>query len=587
MKHVIHVLTGVAPASVQIECPDMTLIDVIPQRFGNARPVWFSVGIGTIESNVILTISIDTLAFRFFLTIDTLARLMAKNIKPRNEDYAQWYLDVIKAAQLADYSPVRGCMVIRPEGFAVWEAIQRELDSRFKATGHVNAYFPLLIPQSFLAKEAQHVEGFAMECAVVTHSKLEKNPDGSGLRPASPIEEPLVIRPTSETIFGHLYAQWIQSYRDLPLLINQWCNVMRWEMRTRLFLRTAEFLWQEGHTAHETEAEAHEETMKMLDVYADVVENILAVPVLKGAKTESEKFPGAVTTYCIEGLMQDGKALQMGTSHDLGQNFSKAFDIKFLGRDQQQQHVWTTSWGVSTRLIGVMIMAHSDDEGLILPPRVAPIVAAIVPIYKSDEEKNQVLMFISKILERLVGDAHSSLLHKSVDKQSIANVFFNGQSSQKIAIDLRDTRPGDKQYHWEQRGVPFRIEVGPRDVQQGVFILKHRLDRAKETVNLNDVTDTWLKEKLDAMHQSLFDRAKKLRDDLTSKANSYDELKSILKEKGGFIECFFEPDRDAEAKIKEETKATVRCILLGDHGSGTCIYSGKPTTKRVVFAQAY
>ena len=289
---------------------------------------------------------------------------MAKNIKTRDADYAQWYLDVIKAAQLADYSPVRGCMVIRPEGYAIWEAIQQALDSRFKATGHVNAYFPLLIPQSFLAKEAQHVEGFAMECAVVTHSRLEKNPDGSGLRPASPLEEPLVIRPTSETIIGHMYAEWIQSYRDLPVLINQWANVMRWEMRTRLFLRTSEFLWQEGHTAHETEAEAHEETLKMLDVYADVVENVLALPVVKGRKTESEKFPGAVTTYCIEALMQDGKALQAGTSHDLGQNFARAFDIKFLGRDQQQQHVWTTSWGVSTRLIGAMIMAHSDDEGL-------------------------------------------------------------------------------------------------------------------------------------------------------------------------------------------------------------------------------
>ncbi|HYE18444.1 MAG TPA: aminoacyl--tRNA ligase-related protein, partial [Tepidisphaeraceae bacterium] len=304
---------------------------------------------------------------------------MAKNIKTRAEDYSQWYIDVIKAAQLADHSPVRGCMVIRPEGFAIWEAIQRDLDARFKETGHVNAYFPLLIPQSFLAKEAQHVEGFAMECAVVTHSRLEKDPSGTGLRPASPIEEPLVIRPTSETMIGHMYAQWVQSYRDLPILINQWCNVMRWEMRTRLFLRTAEFLWQEGHTAHETADEAQAETLKMLDVYAAFTEDVLAIPVIKGAKTDSEKFPGADTTYCIEALMQDGKALQAGTSHNLGQNFAKAFDIKFSGRDQKQQHAWTTSWGVSTRLIGAMIMAHSDDEGLVLPPKVAGQVVAIVP----------------------------------------------------------------------------------------------------------------------------------------------------------------------------------------------------------------
>src|SRR6478672_4207872 len=328
---------------------------------------------------------------------------MAKNIKPRATDYNQWYIDVIKAAQLADYSPVKGCMVIRPEGFAIWEAIQRDLDRRFKETGHVNAYFPLLIPQSFLAKEAEHVEGFAMECAIVTHTKLEKGPNG--LRPGGePLEEPLIIRPTSETMFGHMYAQWIQSYRDLPLLINQWCNVMRWEMRTRLFLRTAEFLWQEGHTAHETPEEAQEETLRMLDVYAAFAEEVLAIPVVKGAKTDSEKFPGADTTYCIEALMQDGKALQAGTSHNLGQNFAKAFDIKFAGRDQKQQHVWTTSWGVSTRLIGAMIMAHSDDEGLILPPKVAPTVTAIVPIFKSPEEQAKVRSCIRTLLVQLVGE---------------------------------------------------------------------------------------------------------------------------------------------------------------------------------------
>src|SRR5256714_798467 len=340
---------------------------------------------------------------------------MAKNIKLRSEDYAKWYLDVIKAAQLADYSPVKGCMVIRPEGYAIWEAIQRDLDRRFKETGHVNAYFPLLIPQSFLAKEAQHVEGFAMECAVVTHSRLEKSDKPGVLKPASPLEEPLVIRPTSETLFGHMYAQWVQSYRDLPLLINQWCNVMRWEMRTRLFLRTAEFLWQEGHTAHETPEEAEEETRRMLDVYAAFVEEILAIPVIKGAKTESEKFPGANVTYCIEALMQDCKALQAGTSHNLGQNFSKAFDIKFLGRDQKQQHVYTTSWGVSTRLIGAMIMAHSDDEGLVLPPRVAPVVAAIVPIFKSEEERAKVGGFIAKLLSSLTGGSDVSSAPRTGD----------------------------------------------------------------------------------------------------------------------------------------------------------------------------
>src|SRR5690349_20319867 len=335
---------------------------------------------------------------------------MAKNIKARKDDYAQWYLDVIKAAQLADYAPVKGCMVIRPEGFAIWEAIQRDLDQRFKETGHVNAYFPLLIPQSFLTKEAEHVEGFAMECAIVTHSKLEKGE--KGLKPAGDLEEPLIIRPTSETIIGHMYAQWVQSYRDLPLLINQWCNVMRWEMRTRLFLRTAEFLWQEGHTAHETAEEGREETLKMLGVYADFAENVLAIPVVKGEKTESEKFPGAVVTYCIEALMQDGKALQMGTSHDLGQNFAKAFEIKYLGRSQQQEYAWTTSWGVSTRLIGALIMALSDDEGLVLPPRVAPDVAAIVPIFKTSEDEAKVRGFIERVVGALCDGRPVSQLTK-------------------------------------------------------------------------------------------------------------------------------------------------------------------------------
>jgi prolyl-tRNA synthetase len=509
---------------------------------------------------------------------------MAKNIKPRAQDYAQWYLDVIKAAQLADYSPVRGCMVIRPEGYAVWEAIQRDLDRRFRQTGHVNAYFPLLIPASFLAKEAQHVEGFAMECAVVTHSRLEKGQ--GGLQPASPIEEPLVIRPTSETIIGHMYSQWIQSYRDLPVLINQWCNVMRWEMRTRLFLRTAEFLWQEGHTAHETADEAQAETLRMLDVYADFAENFLAIPVVKGAKTEAEKFPGAVTTYCIEALMQDGKALQCGTSHNLGQNFAKAFDIKFLGRNQQQEHVWTTSWGVSTRLIGATIMMHSDDEGLILPPRVAPNVAAIVPIWKSDQEKQTVRQFIDQLLTALVGaDEVAAAARRSTGE--IAQYFFDTVTAQKIIVDWRDARPGDKQYHWEQRGVPFRFEVGPRDVAGGVFVLKHRLDRAKETIQLSQVSAPWLRNKLDQAHQALLAKAATYRQQNTRTAQTYEELKQIMAGPGGLVRCFFQPDKAVEAKIKEETKATVRCIPFEQGQRGKCIYSGQETDTQVLFAQAY
>lgn len=511
---------------------------------------------------------------------------MAKNIKTRKDDYSQWYLDVIKAAQLADYAPVRGCMVIRPEGYAIWEAIQQDLDRRFKETGHVNAYFPLLIPQSFLTKEAEHVEGFAMECAIVTHTKLEKGE--KGLKPAGPLEEPLIIRPTSETVIGHMYAQWIQSYRDLPVLINQWCNVMRWELRTRLFLRTSEFLWQEGHTAHETAEQAQEETLKMLDVYADFAEQVLAIPVIKGTKTDAEKFPGAVTTYCIEGLMQDGKALQCGTSHNLGQNFAKAFDIKFLGRDQQQQHAYTTSWGVSTRLIGAMIMCHSDDEGLVLPPNVAPIVTAIVPIFRSDEEKATVKAAIDKLLEQLVGADEVAAASKRRSGDEIHSYFYSKLTHQKIIVDWRDSRPGDKQYHWEQRGVPFRIEVGPRDVQQGVCIVKRRLDRGKETLQLGDIQPAWLAAKLAETHTLLIERARKFQDENTRDAQTYDQMKEILSTHGGFVRCYFEPDKAAEAKIKTETKATVRCIPFSQpDAAGKCIYSGQPTKTQVLFAQAY
>jgi prolyl-tRNA synthetase len=511
---------------------------------------------------------------------------MAKNIKPRSEDYSQWYLDVIKAAQLADYSPVKGCMVIRPEGFAVWEAIQRDLDRRFKETGHVNAYFPLLIPQSFLTKEAEHVEGFAMECAVVTHSKLEKGPNG--LQPGGKLEEPLIVRPTSETVIGFMYSQWVQSYRDLPLLINQWCNVMRWELRTRLFLRTAEFLWQEGHTAHETADEAQAETLRMLDVYADFAEKFLALPVIKGMKTEAEKFPGAVTTYTIEGLMQDGKALQCGTSHFLGQNFAKAFDIKFLGRDQKMSFANTTSWGVSTRLIGAMIMAHSDDEGLVIPPYAAPTVVAIVPIFKTDAEKQIVGEFVDKVVAALVGPEELAASAKRLSGDGLKNFFFDKVTGQKIIVDWRDARPGDKQYHWEQRGVPLRIEVGPRDVAGGVMVVKRRLDREKITVPLGDLSADWLREKLRIIHEAMLEKARAFRDANIRDAGSYDEMKKILTEQGGFVRAWFKPGREAEAKIKEQTKATVRCIPLeGGQGSGVCIFSGEPTQTRVLFAQAY
>jgi prolyl-tRNA synthetase len=507
---------------------------------------------------------------------------MAKNIKKRSDDYAQWYLDVIKAAKLADHAPVRGCMVIRPEGYAIWEAIQRQLDSRFKATGHVNAYFPLLIPQSFLTKEAEHVEGFALECAVVTHSKLEKGE--KGLKPGNPLEEPLIIRPTSETIIGHMYSQWVQSYRDLPLLINQWCNVMRWELRTRLFLRTSEFLWQEGHTAHETAEEARQETLKMLDVYGDFAENVLAIPVIRGQKTDAEKFPGAVVTYCIEALMQDGKALQCGTSHDLGQNFSKAFEIKFLGRDQQQAYAHTTSWGVSTRLIGALIMAHSDDEGLVLPPRVAPDVAAIVPIFKSPEDEAKVRGYVEKLLTALTGGRDMN----KISRHGIETYLYDPATEQRIIADFRDARPGDKQYHWEQRGVPFRLEVGPRDVDGGAFVLKSRIDGTKEIVKLADVTAGWLRDRLDKAHAALFDKALKYREANTRDAATYDEMKAILKEHGGFVRCYFKPDRDVEKRIKDETKATVRCIPFTQPGTpGKDIYTGEDTATQVLFAQAY
>lgn len=512
---------------------------------------------------------------------------MAKNIVTRENDYNQWYLDVIKAAQLADYSPVRGCMVIRPTGYALWEAIQRDLDARFKATGHTNAYFPLLIPVSFLQKEAEHVEGFAMECAVVTHSGLEAGDDGT-LQAKGELAEPLIVRPTSETVIGHMYAQWIQSYRDLPILINQWANVMRWELRTRLFLRTAEFLWQEGHTAHETAEEAEEETLRMLDVYADFVEEFLAIPVVKGRKTESEKFPGAVTTYCIEALMQDGKALQAGTSHNLGQNFSRAFDISFLGRDNKQHLCWTTSWGMSTRLIGALIMSHSDDEGLVLPPKMAPVVCAIVPIYRKDADKESVMEACRSMLVNLCGEEAVAEAEKRLGSRDELVVFFGPGHRQQIILDKRDSKPVDKHFHWEQRGVPFRLEVGPRDVAKQACVLKNRLDREKEFLSIADLSSDWLLEKMEVMQTEIYTRAKDRLEKNSCTVETYDELKKALAERSGFVRCWFNSSVEAEQAIKEETKGTVRCIPLEQPGGeGVCVYSGEPATEQAIFSIAY
>lgn len=512
---------------------------------------------------------------------------MAKNITTREKDYSEWYQDVIKAAQLADYSPVRGCMVIRPNGYALWEGIQRDLDTRFKATGHVNAYFPVLIPVSFLQKEAQHVEGFAMECAVVTHSSLEKGADGV-LVPASPLTEPLIVRPTSETLFGHMYAQWIQSYRDLPLLINQWANVMRWEMRTRLFLRTAEFLWQEGHTAHETAEEAQEETLRMLDVYATFAEEYLAIPVVKGRKTASEKFPGADTTYCIEALMQDRRALQAGTSHNLGQNFSKAFNMQFSGRDNQLHFAWTTSWGVSTRLIGAVIMTHSDDEGLILPPRLAPVVAAVVPIYKNDEEKAKVLAFCRDLVGRVCGAERLAQGEQQARGREFLSVFTNAQALQRIVIDMREERPAEKHFHWEQRGVPFRIEVGPRDVDKGAFVLKTRMDGSKQFFEAGVLSEAWLDGQIATVQAAMLQKARQFRDSNTVDVATLAELKEALAARKGFVRCWFAENAEAEAKIKEETKGTVRCVPFDQPGgTGKDVYTGQTVSEQALFAIAY
>ena len=479
---------------------------------------------------------------------------MAKNITPRKENYSQWYLDVISAGKLADYAPVKGCMVIRPSGFAIWEAMQARLDRMFKETGHVNAYFPLLIPKHFMEKEAEHVEGFSPECAVVTH--------GGGKE----LEEPLMIRPTSETVIGHMYSQWIQSYRDLPVLINQWCNVFRWEMRTRLFLRTSEFLWQEGHTAHETLEEAQEETMRMLEIYRRFQEEDLAIPVIPGLKTESEKFPGAIATYCIEAMMQDGKALQAGTSHNLGQNFAKAFDITFLDRKNEQSHAWTTSWGVSTRMIGGLIMTHSDDDGLIIPPRIAPVQVVIIPIFTNDSERAETKAFAESIAERL---------HSRLDRL-------------KVVIDHRDDlRPAEKFFHWLQQGIPVRIEVGPRDVAKQCGMVARRDVREKESIELESIT-AHVCDLLEKIQENLFQRALEFREQNTRRAKNYEEFCEIMKKEGGFVMAHWNGSPEVEAKIKGDTKATIRCIPLDpDPVPGKCMVTGEPSEREVVFAVAY
>ncbi len=495
---------------------------------------------------------------------------MADAITTRADDYSQWYIDIVKAAKLADYSPVRGCMIIRPNGYALWENMQAALDGMFKATGHENAYFPVFIPQSFLAKEAQHVEGFAKECAVITHSRLMVD-DEKGVvpDPASRLEENLIVRPTSETIIWDTYSKWIQSWRDLPILINQWANVVRWEMRTRLFLRTMEFLWQEGHTAHATEAEAVEETLKILDVYTTFAQDFMATPVIRGIKTASERFAGAVETYCIEALMQDGKALQAGTSHFLGQNFAKAFGCQFQNKDNALEYVWATSWGVSTRLIGALIMTHSDDQGLVLPPKLAPTQVVIVPIWRGDA-KTEVLEAAERI-ERELRDAGI-----------------------RVKLDARESqRPGWKFNEYEVQGVPIRLALGPRDIKNGTIELARRDTKTKEGVPQEGLADR-ISGLLGEIQQGLFDSALAYRTAQTTKVDSYDDFKAVLDDKGGFVLAHWDGTDETEARIKEETKATIRCIpmpdeaeALGSNEPGVDMLTGKPSAQRVVFARAY
>jgi prolyl-tRNA synthetase len=490
---------------------------------------------------------------------------MSKALPKRKENYSEWYNEVVRRADLAENSSVRGCMVIKPYGFAIWEKMQRALDDMFKATGHQNAYFPLFVPKSFLEKEEEHAEGFAKECAVVTHYRLKANPEGKGLivDPNAKLEEELIVRPTSEAVIWNTYRNWVQSWRDLPILINQWANVVRWEMRTRIFLRTAEFLWQEGHTAHSTEREAIEETERMLGVYSDFAENWMALPVIQGVKSPAERFAGAVETYCIEGLMQDGKALQCGTSHFLGQNFAKSFDVKFVNKENQLEYAWATSWGVSTRLIGALIMAHSDDNGLVLPPKLAPIQVVIVPIFKSEEELAKISAAINPIINSLKS-AGISVKYDDDDKQ----------------------RSGWKFAEYELRGVPVRLGIGMRDLENGTIEVARRDTLTKEVMPRENIAEK-IVSLLDDIQKSLFDRALKFREDNTFIIDTWEEFTERI-EKGGFILAHWDGTAETEEKIKEETKATIRCIPLNSvEEAGKCVFSGRPSAKRVLFARAY
>ena len=493
----------------------------------------------------------------------------------RAENYPQWYQEVIKAADLAENSEVRGCMVIKPWGYAIWENMQKALDKKFKDTGHENAYFPLFIPMRFLEKEAEHVEGFAKECAVVTHHRLEPDPDG-GLRPAGPLENPLIVRPTSETIIGDTYSRWVQSYRDLPIKINQWANVVRWEMRTRLFLRTAEFLWQEGHTVHATKEEALEETRLMLEVYADFAENHMAMPVIKGEKTPGERFPGAVSTLTIEAMMQDRKALQSGTSHFLGQNFAKAQEIKFQDQDGSEKFAWTTSWGLSTRMVGALIMTHSDDDGLVLPPRLAPKHAVILPMYKTDEERATVLEYCEAL------------------RKELNDVRFFGNDEVIAFIDDRDIRGGEKKWQHVKKGVPMRISVGMRDIDKGDVFVEYRDTGEKASIARSEFIAT-VAPRLEQMQQTLYDRALKLREENSCEINDLEEFKKYFTPTnnkqpeihGGFATCYF-ADEACTDEVLKELKVTIRCIPLEqDEKEGTCIFSGQKTTQRGIFSKAY
>lgn len=486
---------------------------------------------------------------------------MAEKITTRSKDFSQWYLDIIQHAKLADYSPVKGCMVIRPNGYSIWEKIQKVLDGKFKETGHRNAYFPLLIPESFITKEAQHVEGFAPELAMVTHAGGKK------------LEEPLVIRPTSETIINSMFAKWIQSYRDLPLLINQWCNVVRWEMRTRPFLRTTEFLWQEGHTCHETESDAEEEVLKMLEVYRSFAEDYMAMPVFCGRKTDTERFAGALRTYCIEALMQDGKALQAGTSHNLGQNFARAFGTEFQNRAGVREFVWQTSWGVSTRLVGGLIMTHSDDKGLVMPPRLAPLHVVIVPIFKTPEEREDVLS-----RAKLIADALKAWPTQKAQLGGPVSVFIDNDETKS---------PGWKFAEWEVQGVPVRIELGPKDLAKGQAVIARRDTSEKAPTGFTDIPAKVL-ELLFEIQEGLYKRALEFRDKSVHKVDDYEEFKKVLDEKGGFVNAHWDGTPETEKLIKEETKATIRCIPLDNpKEEGKCIKTGRPSNQRVLFARAY